>query len=43
MKSLAIAPPPPRHYDDGPLLADDVTGTDAFARWNAGRLAKREA
>lgn len=29
--------PPPRLHDDGPLLADDVTGTDAFARWNATR------
>ncbi|MCP8894265.1 hypothetical protein KYK29_04935 [Shinella daejeonensis] len=25
------------HIDDGPLLADDVTGTTAFANWEAGR------
>lgn len=25
------------HIDDGPLLADDVTGTTAFAGWEAGR------
>jgi hypothetical protein len=25
------------HVDDGPLLADDVTGTTAFADWEAGR------
>lgn len=24
------------HIDDGPLLADDVTGTTAFADWEAG-------
>lgn len=30
-------------FDDGPLRADDVTGTDAFARWEARRLAAREA
>ena len=28
------------HIDDGPLLADDVTGTAAFADWEAGRCSK---
>lgn len=33
-KSVRVAK---AHIDDGPLLADDVTGTTAFVDWETGR------
>ena len=38
----AIAPSPARtNDDDGPLLADDVTGTTAYADWHERKYGVR--
>jgi len=38
----AIAPSPARtNDDDGPLLADDVTGTTAYADWHERKYEVR--